>query len=110
VMGEDLSNFNIRYRIKNWLQGTPPKKLLKKIPDIDRFIDAKDDKLSFKKLTDYRNSMNHAGWSIKDISSEDDISHEDFHIMLDEFLQFFRPLFEELDQLYQDQQEGAATR
>lgn len=110
VMGEDLSDFNIRYRIKNWLQGTPPKKLLKKIPDIDRFIDAKDDKLSFKKLTDYRNSMNHAGWSIKDISSEDDISHEDFHIMLDEFLQFFRPLFEELDQLYQDQQEGAATR
>ena len=114
VMWKDLTDSKkkdkTRDKIKKWLQGNPSKELLEKIPNIYKFIDNKDDQLSFKKLTEYRNSMNHAGWNTKDIFRKDGISHEKFHEKLDEFLQFFRPLFEELDQLYQDQQEGAATR
>lgn len=58
---------------------------------------------SYGELTDYRNSMNHAGWN------EDDLSHEEFHKKLHEFLQFFRPFFEEMDKLYQTRQEGSTN-
>lgn len=105
VMGKDLTNPNIRDKVKKWLQGNPSKELLEKIPDIDRFIKTEIDQLSFSLLTKYRNSMNHAGWVKKDFSNktgEKDFSHKVFHDKLDKFLKFFFPLFETLDQLYQN--------
>jgi len=47
--------------------------------------------------------MNHAGWN------EDDISHDEFHTKLDDFLQFSRPFFEKMDQLFQNRQEGSTN-
>lgn len=115
VMGLELDDVNKRKlvsaAISVWLsektteewEGTEDEKSFMKA--VIAFLNPYKDLLkSYAGLTRYRNSINHAG------RNRDNIPHQRFRPKLENYLKDFRPFFEKMDQLYQDQQEGAATR
>ncbi len=115
VMGLELDDVNKRKlvsaAISVWLsektteewEGTEDEKSFMKA--VISFLNPYKDLLkSYAGLTRYRNSINHAG------RNRDNIPHQRFRPKLENYLKDFRPFFEKMDQLYQDQQEGATTR